>query len=87
MTNHFVYIIECSNGAYYTGYTTDMQRRYTEHLNGSKKCRYTRSFPPKQLLLQLTFDNKSEALKAEAEIKKLSRAEKIKLIQSAISTV
>lgn len=69
-------MIECSNGAYYTGYTTDIERRYKEHQSGSKKCRYTRSFPPKKLILTLFFSDKSEALKKEAEIKKLSRDEK-----------
>ena len=78
---HFVYIIECINGAYYTGYTTDIARRYNEHQTGSDKCRYTRSFPPKQLLLTLTFETKSAALKKEAELKKLSRHKKIQLIK------
>ena len=42
----FVYILKCSNGSLYTGYTTDIKRRYQEHLSGSAKCKYTRSFPP-----------------------------------------
>lgn len=78
---YFVYMIECINGTYYTGYTTDIARRYKEHQSGSIKCRYTRSFPPKNLALTLEFDNKSEALKKEVQIKKLSRNEKIQLIK------
>ncbi len=81
---HFVYIIECNNGTYYTGYTTNVDRRYKEHENGSEKCKYTRSFPPKQLVLTIAFDSKSEALKKEAEIKQLSRDEKVKFIQKII---
>ena len=72
-------MIECQNGSYYTGYTTDIERRYKEHERGTAKCRYTRSFPPKELVFILKFDNKSDALKKEAEIKKLSKIEKIKL--------
>lgn len=79
---HYVYIIHCINNTYYTGYTTDIRRRYKEHEQGSEKCRYTRSFPPKKLVAYWSFDNKSDALKKEAEIKKLSRDEKIKLIKN-----
>jgi putative endonuclease len=77
---YFVYIIECQNGSYYTGYTTDIARRYKEHCDGSPKCKYTRSFPPKQLVAAFEFDNKSEALQKEAAIKKLSKKEKCTLI-------
>ena len=49
MTKHYVYILECNNGALYTGYTTDIERRYQEHVEGSPKCKYTRSFGVKRL--------------------------------------
>lgn len=80
---HYVYMIECKNGTYYTGYTTDIVRRYKEHEKGTEKCRYTRSFPPKKLAYVLEFENKSDALKKEAEIKKLSKIDKIKLIKAS----
>lgn len=76
---HFVYIIECVNGNYYTGYTTDVRRRYEEHTRGSSKCRYTRSFPPKKLVVFWTLASKSDALSLESKIKKLPKSEKIKL--------
>ena len=76
---HFVYMIECMNGAYYTGYTTDIDRRYKEHEKGTLKCKYTRSFPPKKLIAKWEFDNKSDALKFESKIKKFSKYEKMKL--------
>lgn len=82
---HYVYIIECQNKSYYTGYTIDMDRRYQEHVQGSHKCSYTRSFPPKKLAAFWIFDNKSDALKMEAKIKKLSRPQKIALINSSQS--
>ena len=77
---HIVYIIECVNGHYYTGYTTDIARRYQEHLAGSAKCKYTRAFPPKKLLATWEFDNQSEALRFEHAIKSLSKTEKKKLV-------
>ena len=80
MKNHTVYILHCVNDTYYTGYTTDIDRRYQEHVNKSDKCRYTRSFPPKRLSAFWYFDDKSTALKEEARIKKLSRIEKEKMI-------
>ncbi len=80
MTRYYVYIILCSNNNYYTGYTIDIERRYKEHEQGTGKCRYTRSFPPVKLVANWIFENKSEALKTEIKIKKLSRDQKIKLI-------
>ena len=77
---HYVYIIECQNGHYYTGYTTDIDRRYAEHCKGSAKCRYTRSFPPKQLAAYWIMNNKSDALTVERQIKSLSKPEKKALV-------
>lgn len=77
---HFVYIIECNNGSYYTGYTTDVKRRYQEHELGSAKCKYTRANPPKKLIAVWNFKNKSAALRFESKIKLLPRKEKEKMI-------
>ncbi|MCB1828044.1 MAG: GIY-YIG nuclease family protein [Coxiellaceae bacterium] len=80
---YFVYILECTNGAYYTGYTTDMERRYQEHLAGTAKCKYTRSFPPVRIAAYWEVEGDlSEALKLEREIKALSREEKQRLIEN-----
>ena len=81
--SYFIYILECTNGAYYTGYTTDISRRYQEHQQGSATCKYTRSFPPKRLAAcwkvsaELSF-----VLKLERAIKSLGRAKKINLTQN-----
>ena len=78
-----VYMLECSNGAYYTGYTTDIKRRYQEHLEGSSKCKYTRSFPPLRLAAYWELDcDLSEALKIERLIKKLSKPQKQTLVSN-----
>ena len=79
--SHYVYIIECINGSYYTGYTTDIERRYKEHLKGSAKCKYTRSFPPKCLVAFWQFTDKTEALAAEYRIKSMGKCEKLALIE------
>ena len=79
--SHIVYIIECNNGSYYTGYTTDIDRRYQEHLKGSAKCKYTRAFPPKKLAAYWLFANRSDALSAENIIKRKSKREKQQLVQ------
>lgn len=79
---YFVYILECSNHAYYTGYTTDIKRRYQEHLNGSSTCKYTRSFPPKKLAACWQIDaDLALTLKIENFLKKLSRHEKQNFVQ------
>lgn len=84
MTNscqYFVYILLCENGSYYTGYTSDLERRFKEHVEGSDKCKFTRSFKPLQIEQYWKIDGgKSMAMKVERRIKKLSKAEKRRLI-------
>lgn len=75
--HYFIYILECNNGAYYTGYTTDIERRYQEHRAGSYKCKYTRSFPPKRIAAcWQVFADLSQTLKIECHIKKANRRQK-----------
>lgn len=84
MTKHsifWVYILYCENDTYYTGYTTDMEKRYQAHINGTGRCKYTRSFKPLRIAQCWKINNnKSFAMKIEAQIKKLTRAEKEELI-------
>lgn len=84
MKDYYVYILLCENGNYYTGYTTDIEKRYREHCNGSLKCRYTRSYPPKEISVCWKFrsDSASSALKLENAIKKLTRTGKNDLINN-----
>ncbi len=74
-----VYILCCSDGTYYTGITTDIDRRLEEH-NAGKGAKYTRSRTPVQLEEYMLFKNRSDATKEELRIKKLTRAKKEKLI-------
>lgn len=70
----------CENGNYYTGYTSDLARRYQEHVTGSSKCKYTRSFKPMGLMQSWQAQNKSMAMKMESIIKRMTKKEKQQLI-------
>ena len=79
--HYWVYILHCDNGNYYTGYTTNLLRRYQEHMTGTDKCKYTRSFKPVGMAqCWQVFGNKSTAMKVENFIKQLSRQEKQQLL-------
>jgi putative endonuclease len=70
-----LYIIACQGGSLYTGITTDVERRFAQHLAG-RGARYTRLHPPERLLLSIEFSSRSEALKAEYDIKQLTAIDK-----------
>jgi putative endonuclease len=76
-----LYLLECVDGSLYTGITTDVARRYEAHANG-KGARYTRSHPPQRLLASVAIGSRSDALKAELELKARPRGEKLAAIQS-----
>lgn len=71
----YVYIVECSDGTYYTGAAKDVFVRVAKH-NSGKGAKYTRVRLPVALLWMQECDNKSSALKLEYQIKQLSRAQK-----------
>ena len=78
---YYVYILQCRDGTLYTGIAADVQKRLAVH-NSGKGAKYTRSRLPVTLLYEETQPDKSAALKRELEIKKLSRAQKLRLIAS-----
>ena len=77
----FVYIIKCKDNSLYTGITNDLQRRFQEHKQG-KGGKYTRSHKVLKIVFFEKLTTKSEALKREIELKKLSHKEKGDLIKS-----
>lgn len=79
MKNNFVYILKCNDLTLYTGWTTDLDNRISTH-NRGKGAKYTRARLPVQLVYYETFDDKSNAMKREYEIKHLSKKEKEVLI-------
>lgn len=72
----WLYLLECENGAYYTGITTDVIRRFNEHLAGVG-AKYTRANPPTRVAAVMAFDDRSSASVAEAAVKKLRREQKL----------
>ena len=76
---HYVYILRCADGTFYTGWTTDPERRTKVH-NSGKGAKYTRARRPVELIYYEEFDDKIEAQRREWAIKQLTRAEKEELI-------
>lgn len=77
----YTYILECADETLYTGYTNNLEKRLAEH-NGSKLgAKYTKARRPVILKYSESFATKSEAMKREIQIKKLTRSEKLDLIK------
>ena len=83
---NYTYILLCADGSFYTGWTNDLEKRVAAH-NAGKGGRYTRAHRPVTLAYWEEFSTKEDAMRREAAIKKLSRSEKIKLIESKKSAV
>lgn len=77
----FCYIVECTDGSYYTGWTTDPTRREKQHNRGTG-ARYTRLHRPVHLVYIEELPDRSSAMRREIQIKNLNHAQKKKLIQS-----
>lgn len=77
---NYTYILECADGTLYTGWTNDLSRRVKTH-NQGKGAKYTRSRLPVRLVYYEQHPDASSAMRREAEVKRLSRAEKIRMIE------
>ena len=84
MTVSYIYVVECADKSFYTGYTTDIGRRIKMH-NAKKGAKYTRARGPVALVYFEEFETKSEATKAESSFKKLTRMQKEQYIFENIS--
>lgn len=80
-TQWYLYILRCKDNTLYTGITTDVEKRLEAHRSG-KGAKYTRGRAPLELVYRETCGNHSDALKREAEIKKLSRQTKELLVNT-----
>lgn len=76
---YYTYILLTENNTLYCGYTDNVEKRFQAHLEG-KGAKYTRANKPVKIVYQKEFETKSDAMKEEARIKKLSHQEKVKLI-------
>ena len=79
---HYVYLVRCADDSIYCGWTTDLEKRVRAH-NSGKGAKYTRSRRPVKLVYAEEFAEKQEALSREWHLKRLSREEKIRLIEKA----
>jgi len=79
VSDHYVYVLECSDGTFYTGYTTDVERRVAEH-DAGEGAKYTRGRTPVELVHRERFDSRSAAMSREHELKQLSRRQKEQLV-------
>ncbi len=75
----WVYMLQCADGSYYAGHTDDLERRVGEHQSGAI-VGYTHKRRPVTLVFQQDFSNRYEALSAERQIKRWTRAKKEALI-------
>ncbi|GEO78574.1 endonuclease [Companilactobacillus mindensis DSM 14500] len=78
---YYVYMLLCHDQTFYTGTSNDVQKRVATH-NAGKGAKYTKTRRPVQLMYTEELENKSQALKREIAIKKLSRPQKIALLKS-----
>lgn len=83
MNDWFVYIVRCADKTLYTGIAMDVARRIEEHNNDDRlAAKYTRVRRPVELVYTENYASRSEAAKREAQIKKLKREQKEKLIET-----
>lgn len=77
---NYTYMVRCADGSLYTGWTNDLQRRLAAH-NAGTGAKYTKSRRPVELCYFEAFDTKEEAMRREAAIKGLTRAQKLTLME------
>lgn len=81
MKSYYVYILECSDGTFYTGLTNDLSRRLAEHKSGAIPCSYTHVRRPVELMFFEEFNDINNAILLEKRIKGWSRKKKEALIE------
>ena len=79
-SEHYFYVLDCADGSFYAGYTTDTLRREQEHNRGIGS-KYTKARRPVRMIYNEVFGSRAEATKAEAAFKKLSRKQKEKFLK------
>ena len=79
----FCYIVECADGTYYTGWSTDPTRRERQHNRGSRGARYTSTRRPVRLVYIEPQPDRASAMRRELSLKRLSHVQKEKLILKA----
>lgn len=80
---NYAYIVECSDGTLYTGYTNDLEKRMKAH-NSGKDAKYTRSRLPVRLVYFEEYETKELAQSREWQIKQMTRQQKLQLIEKSV---
>ena len=81
---NYTYIVKCSDGSLYTGWTNNLEKRIKDH-NAGRGAKYTKARRPVVLVYKEELPTKQEAMKREWEIKRLSRKEKLSMIENSKS--
>ena len=81
---NYTYIVKCSDGSLYTGWTNNLEKRIKDH-NAGRGAKYTKARRQVVLVYKEEFPTKQEAMKREWEIKRLSRKEKLSMIENSKS--
>ncbi len=79
---NYTYIVECRDKSLYTGWTTDIEKRIAAH-NEGKGAKYTKSRRPVKLVYTEEHETKNDAMKREYAIKRMTRQEKLAMIEKA----
>lgn len=79
--SYYVYVILCTDGSFYTGYTKNIDTRIKLHESG-KGAKYTRMHKPQKIAYLELFDSRAQAMKREKAIKKLTHQQKLNLINA-----
>ncbi len=77
----FTYLLRCADGTFYTGWTNDLEKRLQAHNDGTG-AKYTRGRGPVELVYFETYGSREEAMKREAEIKKMTRVQKERMLSA-----
>ena len=80
---NYTYLLRCRDGTLYCGWTNHLRKRLAAH-NAGTASKYTASRRPVEMVYLEAFETKQEAMRREAAMKKMSRAEKMKLVEEAL---
>lgn len=81
MSHYYTYILNCADNTLYIGATNNLEKRLIQHNTSKQGAHYTKIRRPVALVYSETFETLSESRKREAELKRLSRADKLKIIK------
>ncbi|MEJ8837791.1 GIY-YIG nuclease family protein [Ramlibacter sp. AN1133] len=85
-TPYWLYLLECEGGRYYAGIAIDVEQRFVQHVFGLG-AKFTRAFPPLRVLAARQFPSKSDALRAEIQLKAMPRSAKVQFFTDNMDAI